>query len=164
MPRACTVCSSEHHPAIDGALVAGRSQADIAAEFKIGEAAIQRHRKSHLSPALVAIQQRREQRQAVKLVDRLDAVVGKVEALIDTAETDGKPAQMLAAAREFRSGIELIARLTGELDERPVTQVLNVLASAEVATMLRSLMTALEPFPEARIAAADVLDVEEIGA
>lgn len=162
MSRSCTVCASPLLSAIDNALVAGRSQADIAGEFSVGEAAVQRHRKAHLSPALVAVQARREERRSVKLVDRLDAVVMKVEALIETAEEDGKPGQMLAAAREFRSGVELLARLTGELDERPQNVTVNVLASPEVAQMAAALMAALQPYPAARIAAAAVLDAEEV--
>lgn len=162
MSRACTVCVSPNRSAIDDALVAGRSQADIASDHSVSEAAIQRHRKAHLSPALVAVQARREERRSVKLVDRLDAVVGKVEALIDSAEEDGKPAQMLAAAREFRSGVELLARLTGELDERPQLVTVNVLSSPEVAQMAASLMVALQPYPDARIAAAAVLDVDDV--
>jgi hypothetical protein len=158
MSRPCSVCQSPAVAKIDEALVAGRSQESISAEYGPGEAAIQRHRKAHLSPALVAVAARREERRSVKLVDRLDAVVAKVEALIESAEEDGNPTQMLAAAREFRSGIELIARLTGELDERPQLVTVNVLASAEVTDLLRMLMSALEPFPEARIAAAAALD------
>ena len=158
MARPCTVCASPNLAAVDEALVAGRSQQSIEAEFGVSEYAVQRHRKVHLSPALVAVAARREERRAVKLVDRLDLVVAKVETLIGTAEADGNPTQMLAAAREFRSGIELIARLTGELDERPQLVTVNVLASAEVTDLLRVLMSALEPFPEARIAAAAALD------
>jgi hypothetical protein len=158
MGQHCTVCDSPNHASIDSALVGGRTQAAIAAEYGVNEAAVQRHRKVHLSPALVAVAARREERRAVKLVDRLDLVVAKVETLIGTAEADGNPTQMLAAAREFRSGIELIARLTGELDERPQLVTVNVLASAEVTDLLRVLMSALEPFPEARIAAAAALD------
>lgn len=159
MSRRCTVCTSPSRSAIDESLVAGRSQADISSEFGVNEASIQRHRVSHLSPALVAVQARREERRSVKLVDRLDNVVAKVEALIESAEEAGKPAQMLAAAREFRSGVELLARLTGELDEKP-TMVFNVMASPEVAEMAAALMLALAPYPEARIAAASVLDNE----
>lgn len=164
MARPCTVCQSPNLVQIDSALVAGRSQEFISAEYGPGEAAIQRHRVSHLSPALVAIVARREERRSVKLVDRLDAVVTSVEHLVHQAEADGSSAQMLAAAREFRSGVELLARLTGELDERPTIQVVNVLSSPEVAAMASALLSALAPYPEARIAAAAVLDVEEVEA
>jgi len=159
--RSCTVCTSPHRAAVDDALVAGRSQQDISSETGIHEASIQRHRVSHLSPALVAIQQRREERRSVKLVDRLDSVVTSVERLVHAAEADGSSAKMLAAAREFRSGVELLARLTGELDERPQAVTINVLSSPEVAAMASSLLSALAPYPEARIAAAQILDVEE---
>jgi hypothetical protein len=162
--RSCTVCTSTFRAAVDDALVAGRSQQDISAETGLHAASIQRHRVSHLSPALVAVQQRREERRSVRLVDRLDRVVTAVEKLVHAAEADGSSAKMLAAAREFRSGVELLARLTGELDERPQIAVVNVMASAEVAQMASALLAALAPFPEARIAAAQVLDVEDVTA
>jgi len=162
--RACTICTSPYRAQIDDGLVAGRSQQDIAGEFHVHEASIQRHRVSHLSPALVAVQARREERRSVKLVDRLDRVVTAVEKLVHAAEADGSSAKMLAAAREFRSGVELLARLTGELDERPQIVAVNVMASTEVAQMASALLAALAPYPDARIAAAAVLDVEEVDA
>lgn len=123
---------------------------------------MQRHRVAHLSPALIAIQQQRERRRGVKLTDRLEAVLLKVENLIELAEADKQPAMMLSAAKEFRSGVELIARLSGELDERPQI-VVNLAASPELAAIISLLMSALAPYPDARIAAAQVLDVEAIG-
>jgi len=164
MSRSCTVCTSPYRAQIDDGLVAGRSQQDIAGEFHVHEASIQRHRVSHLSPALVAVQARREERRSVRLVDRLDSVVTSVENLVRQAEADGSSAKMLAAAREFRSGVELLARLTGELDERPQLVTVNVMSSPEVAAMASALLLALGPYPEARIAAAAVLDAEELDA
>lgn len=161
MGQVCRCCSSPHKAAIDEALVAGRSGEDISRSFQVSEASVQRHRVSHLSPALIAIKQRREERHGIKLVDRLESVVAKVENLIEIAEADKQPAMMLAAAKEFRSGVELIARLTGELDERPQV-VVNLASSPELAQIISLLMSALAPYPDARIAAANVLDVEAL--
>jgi hypothetical protein len=158
MPRTCTVCLHPERNAIDEALVARVSRTEIATKYKVGASAVQRHRSNCLSPALFAVAAKREERGAERIVDRLDRVVAKVEAQIDAAEEAGQSVQMLAAAREFRSGLELLARLTGELDERPNVTV-NVLASPEVAALASALLSALLPFPEARVAAAAVLDV-----
>jgi hypothetical protein len=59
---------------------------------------------------------------------------------------------------EARTDLELLARLIGQLDERP--QV-NVLISPTVQT---AIITALEPYPEARLAVAGALEGLENGA
>jgi hypothetical protein len=165
MPNPCTVCISSHRRAVDSALGAGTAARQIAKKFPpLGERAIQRHRVAHLSPAVVSVVAQREERGAVRIVDRLEALVTRVERQIDQAESTGSTSQMLAASREVRAGLELLARLTGELDEKPVTTV-NVLASPEITGIISALLRALEPFPQAKIAAAaalNVIDVEVI--
>jgi len=156
------VCASSHRKAVDAALAKGDSARAIGARFKLGERAVQRHRVAHLTPAIVAIQARRVEQGARPIVDRLEALVARVEALVDRAELEGSSGVMLAAAREARSGIELLARLTGELDERPSVTV-NLLSSAEVQGLVGVLLRALEPFPDARIAAASALQVVDAG-
>lgn len=153
----CSVCASGHRKAVDNALAAGKPARQIGKTFHLGERAVQRHRVAHLSPAVVAVMASREERGAVRIVDRLESLLEKVSALVERAEAEGSASMMLAAAREVRAGLELLARLTGELDERPTTTV-NLLASAEVGQLVTVLLRALAPFPEARIAAADALD------
>jgi len=99
----------------------------------------------------------------VRIVDRLEALVTKVSALVDQAESTGASGVMLAAAREVRAGLELLARLTGELDEKPVTTI-NLLSSPEIQNLTVVLLKALAPYPEARIAAAEALDVIDVEA
>ena len=84
--------------------------------------------------------------------------MGRIRNLIAACEATGSAGPLTAAAREFRSSLELLAKLTGELDERPTT-VVNVLSSPEVAGLITALLGALAPFPDARVAAAAVLDV-----
>jgi len=161
MARSCTVCISSDLVAIDKALVAGLSQAAISAKFKVGEAAIQRHRKSHLSPALVAVKTRRDSLRATGNVNRLEGGVDLVEEQLYAAAEAGDSSLVLKTFREYRSGLELLAKMMGEYDEKPTTTI-NVLASPEVAQLATALMIALAPYPQARIAAAAVLDVEEV--
>jgi len=110
---------------------------------------------------VVSVLAQREERGAVKIVDRLEALVTKVSALVDLAEASGSTGQMLAAARETRAGLELLARLTGELDEKPVTTI-NLLSTPEIQNLTVVLLKALAPYPEARIAAAEALDVIDL--
>jgi len=164
VPNPCTVCKSSHLRAVDNALGAGTAARQIAKKYPpLGERAIQRHRVAHLSPAVVSVLAQREERGAVRIVDRLEALVTKVSALVDQAESTGASGVMLAAAREVRAGLELLARLTGELDEKPVTTI-NLLSSPEIQNLTVVLLKALAPYPEARIAAAEALDVIDVEA
>lgn len=168
MARACTVCESPDRVAIDEGLVGGRSASSLAGTYGLGARAIGRHKSVHLSRALAAVEAKRqgsEERRAEKLTDRLEALILKIEDLVETSHRDGAAGQMLAAARELRACWELQAKLTGELTERPTT-VVNVLASPEIQNLTVVLLKALAPYPEARIAAADALmaaDVEVEG-
>lgn len=64
MPQACTVCSHEHRPAIDAALLGGVSFRDAAGRFDLSKTALFRHKKEcllpHLEAAGVAVPERRD--------------------------------------------------------------------------------------------------------
>jgi hypothetical protein len=53
--------------------------------------------------------------------------------------------------------VELLAKLSGELDERPQVNILNVAASPEWLATQAAMLQALAPFPEARLAVAGAL-------
>lgn len=48
MPRTCTICSHQLAAEIDDRLVAGQTNRRIAAQFKLSEAAVRRHRADYL--------------------------------------------------------------------------------------------------------------------
>jgi hypothetical protein len=113
----------------------------------------------------VRVQERREARRAEQgpatALDRLEDLYGRAVTVLERAEDAGNTAQQLGAIREARGLVETIARVTGELREAPAVAV-NVLASPDVARLTVALMTALSPFPAARIAAAEALDDLEV--
>jgi hypothetical protein len=76
------------------------------------------------------------------------------------AETTRQHRTALSAIREARSNLELLAKLLGEPDERPVT---NVLVSAEWVSVRTAMMEALDPYPQARVAVAERLSELEAG-
>ena len=163
MARVCTVCSSPARRAIDEALGRGVPAREIARSHKVGERAVQRHKIAHLSRAMIAVTLERERGGAVTILERLERLLARVEAVAGAAERDGATAQFLAAARELRSGLEFAARLTGELDERPQVAV-NLVASSEVQQLVGVLLQALGPYPEARVAAAEALQTIDVEA
>ena len=67
---------------------------------------------------------------------------------------------VLRTDRRLQGQLELIAKLLGELDERPQ---INVLLTPEWARVRGVLVEALAPFPEARAAAAAALVAAEAG-
>jgi len=74
--------------------------------------------------------------------------------ILERAERSQDLQTALRAIREARQCVELLAKLAGELSEAP--QV-NILLSPQWAEIRRTILVALEPFPEARAAVAEVL-------
>lgn len=95
---------------------------------------------------------------AQKAVDRAEELYVKASAILEGAEQEGQGALALSAIKELRATVELLAKLTGELDERPQVNVLNVSSSPEWLAIQQAMLESLAPFPEARIAVAGTLE------
>jgi len=129
-PGTCVVCLHDRQQQINADLVAGVSLRKLAALYGMSAMALSRHKKGHLSPALVAVRREREEQGAEALVDRLESLIGTAIGILRVAEALKNPAQALAAIREARATLELKAKVTGELDSRPLT-IINIQQSAE---------------------------------
>ncbi len=167
MSRPCSVCTSPKRDRADAELAGGETAAAVAKRYSLSVDALKRHRERHLSPALIKLAlERRNEESAVSAyeatVNRLEALLDRLEALLTVAEERKSLMGGANIAREIRQSLELVARLRGELDDRPVSVAVNVLATPEFAGMVGRLIEALAPYPEARLAAAEVLDVEEV--
>ncbi len=157
-PR-CRVCIHADRTLIDQDVVGGMPNAAVAAKWGLSKDGVRRHRQGHLSPALKGVITRRETAGAVKALDRIEDLYTRASAILDAASAEGKASLSLAAIRELRGITELLARVTGELDERPTVQVLNLTAAPEWVDVRGRLLAALAPFPDARLAAAAALSV-----
>jgi hypothetical protein len=144
----CTVCSHPRRDEIDEALVAGVPVRQIQQRYGPHYNSVQRHKTRHLARQLQAVH--REKERSESLLERLESLITKLEQLADDAASQGKANQFLATARELRETYRLLGKVTGELDERP--QVVNVLISPEWQQVRAVLLTALSPYPEARLA------------
>src|ERR1035437_454693 len=151
MARACSICNHPQRAEIDSALAMGQSARSIAAQFGCGDKAATRHHENHLSPAIVAVAAVEEERRLGDLVDELEAVASTAKEMLQKASAEGLQGQAQGWMREFRSCVELLLKVTGQLHERPTVAV-NIMASPDVAALLTAAITALEPerFDEAR--------------
>jgi hypothetical protein len=206
MPRACTVCTHEHHKAIDSALVAGVPTPELTAKYRVSEDALLRHKAAHLPAKLMKSQEAKELANADDLLSELRQCIERVSLLSDAcdrwlrdpddptqynvgprsedvtvtyeemdservlrkkaplsellARLEGRytvtavetkhadPRELLLKSYDrLQRRLELVAKLIGELDERPQ---LNVTISPQWVEIRTVLIQALEPYPEAR--------------
>ncbi len=161
--RVCTICSSSRRDRVDSELAGGESPAVVGRRYRLSPDALRRHKTNHLSPALVKVAVERYGAETARnafdsVVDRVESLVVRLEGLLSLAEEKKALTGGSNVAREIRQSLELIARLRGELDDRPSVTTVNVLATAEFAAAVTAILSATERYPEARIAIADALD------
>ncbi len=154
MPRTCTICAHPERATIDTALVAGGTLRDIARQFGLSKDAVARHQADHLSTALVAAAGEEATRQALDVLQQLKTINAAALTVLKDARAAGDGDLMLKAIDRVHRQCELQAKLLGDLDERPVV---NVLVTPEWQRLRGQLVAALAPFPEARVAVAAVL-------
>src|SRR5262245_50689175 len=143
MPPTCSICRHGARQAIDESLVAGTPYRDVSKRFGVTPSALTRHRKAHLSPALVAVNAERERHGTDTVADRIEALYRKAAAILQRVDEAGATGQALAAIRELRSLCELLARITGELDERPQVAVVNLHTTPEWIELRTAILAAL---------------------
>jgi len=146
MPRSCSTCQHPERKVIDRALVVGESNRSVASKFDLSEAAIRRHRTNHLPATLAQARTAEEIAQADDLLEQVRALQAQALAILARAEAAGDLRAALGAIREARSNAELLAKVLGALDERPV----NVLISPQWVELRTAIILALEPHPDAR--------------
>jgi hypothetical protein len=149
MPRRCTVCSLPPKDCleVDKALVQRTPYRDIARQYAVSKDALSRHRKEHIPETLLKGHEAREAADGDKLLRHLKSLHGKTIELLQWAEFAQEYGTALRAVREARENLALLAKLFGQLDERPVV---NVLVSQEWVATRTAIVVALEPHPEAR--------------
>ena len=132
MPRKCSICINEQRPEIERSVLAGDSYRTVAQRFDVSRDAVVRHRR-HLMPATPNSLRIEQIFQSGTLVEQLRSLTSEAQRLKEKAETAGDFRTALAAVRELCRIVELVAKLRGELNERPEINVVNVQLDAETA-------------------------------
>ncbi len=152
--RTCTICSHPDREAIDEALVAGESTGMLAGRYRtIDERALRRHRSNHVPATLARAHDAEEVATADNLLEKVQSLQSRTLSILDKAEGAGDLRTALGAIREARGNVELLAKLLGELNERPVVNL--VLIDPRVRD---AIVAALSPYGEARLAVVDALE------
>jgi len=158
MARICTVCQHPDRRAIDLMLVNRTPFRHIPARFAVSTGALQRHTADHVPEALSKAQDAQDAANGDDLLAQVKDLQRRALGLLDKAEAAGDYRTALAGIGQARGCLELLAKLLGELDERPVV---NLTLSAEWISVRAVLLSALAPFPDARAAVAARLQALE---
>lgn len=146
--RSCTICTSPDRAAIDGAIAAGTAFRGVARLFRgITADSVGRHAVSHLPVALVTAAEIVETDRAIDLIGKVHGYITHAESILVDAESTGKPTLALAALYRALACINVLAKLTGEIDDRTTVNVLA--ASTEFMQVQSAIIAALTPYPDA---------------
>src|SRR5829696_2124613 len=146
MPRRCTVCDHPERHSIDEALVSGAPYRSVAKRFRLSESAVYRHKTEHLPTHLLKAREVEEAARADDLLEQVRHLQGHVLDILERAEKAGDLRSALAAISQARGNLELLGKLAGELDDRPVV---NLNISPEWLELRAVIVGALEPHPAA---------------
>lgn len=149
----CSICSRPDRDEIDRRLVAGESNRSIGRRYDICEATVRRHH-AHVAETLTKAHEIAEASRAETLADQIGDLLRRGFAILDRAERGDSIQDACAAMREVRGVFTLLAKVSGEIDNRPQ---INIIQSPEYVRIQTAILLALEPYPDARQAVADAL-------
>jgi len=155
MPRRCTVCDHPQKHGIDQALVTGAPYRSVARQFELSESSVYRHKIDHLPVHLLRAKEVEEVARADDLLDQVRNLQTHALDILERAEKAGDLRTALAAISQARGNLELLGKLAGELDERPVV---NLNVSSEWQELRTVIVGALEPHPAAHKAVLRALE------
>jgi hypothetical protein len=135
MSRKCSICTHDRRQEIEHAPLRGESHSVIAQQFTVPRGAVGRHLK-HVSTALTQARKLREVEDGKSILIQLRELNLQAEQLKARADRAGDYRTALAALREKTRLVELEARLTGELNEKPETKIVNLSLDAQTARRL----------------------------
>lgn len=118
MPRTCTICKHPNRTEIDTALLRSDSLRSIMARCSVSMGALMRHRDRHLPVTLAHAKEARETEMGENLMATAQRLRARAMGILERAEAAGQLETALKAIREVRGILELLAKLTGELEDR----------------------------------------------
>jgi len=148
MPRQCTVCVHPERQAIDRAILAGEPKSVISRRWGLPPDATERHAKvGHVvrHEQIIAGKSVLAPREGDDLLEKLEELVKIVRDVMGRCIQNNQYVASLACARELVRIYELVAKLTGQLDESArvnIALVQQQQAEAEQELMLERLTIA----------------------
>jgi hypothetical protein len=149
------VCDHPERHSIDEILVTGAPYRSVAKQFELSESAVYRHKTQHLPTYLLKAREAAEVAQADDLLNQVRSLQTHVLDILERAEKAGDLRTALAAISQARGNLELLGKLAGELDERPVV---NLNVSPQWLELRAVIVGALESHPAAHTAVLRALE------
>src|SRR3989442_270490 len=115
MPRTCTVCRHRERAAIDGALVGGTPRRELARRYGLSATAVRRHAGAHLPRLLSRAADGERTADARRLLGCVTGLVADLEDMAAVAKADADRDGFLRVVRELRGALELLGKVTGEI-------------------------------------------------
>lgn len=156
MSARSTVEEHQERAEIEVMLARGVPVRKIAEDFGLTKSAVHRH-KARMVEQMAAAPTAKDTN-ADELLGKLRILQGEAEAILGKARKAGDHRNALAAIKESRSIVELLAKMLGEIQ---TGTTLNITISNQWIALRADLMTALEPYPEARVAVMHALEDHE---
>jgi hypothetical protein len=98
--------------------------------------------------------------EAGELLAQVQDLQARTLSILEAAESTSQHRTALSAIREARSNLELLAKLVGQLDDSPKV---NITLSPEWLELRAVIVTALEPYQEARASVLGAMEIENSG-
>jgi len=149
------VCDHPQRHDIDATLVTGAPYRSVAKRFGLSESAVYRHKTEHLPAHLLKAKEVEVVAQADDLLEQVRNLQTHALDILERAEKSGDLRSALAAISQARGNLELLGKLAGELDERPVV---NLNVSPEWLELRAVIVGALGPHPAAHRAVLSALE------
>ena len=159
MPGKCSICHHPEREEIERALLSGASIREVGKRFNVSWQSVGRHqRDGHITSTLIQSKQAKEIAQADSLLSEISNLKKRGLKLLSQAEEEKDIRGACAALKECRGIFELLAKMCGELQAgRTVNNTQNVFNAPVFLEFQNTIMTALEPYPDARIAVSAAL-------
>jgi hypothetical protein len=123
MAMPCTTCKHPRRAQIDEALVTGsESLSELSHSYGLSPAALHRH-KTHIPEALTVAKQAREVSEATTLLERIESLIRECHGIAARAQREKQWIAATGALREVRLCLELLGKLSGELQQGSLLQV-----------------------------------------
>lgn len=159
MPRVCTICFHPERSAIEAAIVTGESYRHIASQFNVGYKSIERHiSDKHIAQEVKQAQEFKEEARGLDVVKQLKSINETSLAILKESRAANENDMALKAIDRIAKQLELQAKLLGDID----TPQVNVYLSPEWQSIRKTLLQALMPYPDAKIAVAMALSQMEV--
>jgi hypothetical protein len=129
------------------ALIAGEPYRSVANRYEsLSQASVQRHSDNHLPATLAQAKEAEMVAHADDLLEQVRDLQVRTFAILEAAEASEQHRTALAAIKEARSNLELLAKLSGELQQEGTV---NLHLSPEYLEVRTAILVAVEPYPEA---------------